>query len=244
MLLLITTSSRYALAQHVTCYPIRSGDTAAHLAERLTGNANNRREPWFQIVDATTAKPVSKARYDRIQAGWQVCVATKALSPPIEQVPDGPPMRPHAAVVEKNRGIGFSTLWLAVSLFVVVSGLIAAWGGHLIGQRRADIDIMKAFGDKFVSEFARPLFRSAADIPVRSRLRFAPARGRLEILLAPGNGRTYPNLFDHKKNVAYDVERVVRLLRDDMFVNGPLYAEGRWVVIPFRFESRNKEGAL
>jgi hypothetical protein len=44
--------------------------------------------------------------------------------------------------------------------------------------------------------------------PVRSRLRCGARLGRFDILLAPGEGRRYPNLSDHKKNVEYDVARV------------------------------------
>ena len=103
---------------------------------------------------------------------------------------------------------------------------------------------MRGFGDRFIAEFERPLFRrSAVDPAVKSRLRFAPSRHRLEVLLAPADGRTYPNLVDHRKNVEYDVERVQQILRDEPFVSGPLYAEGSWVVIPFRFETdRQQEG--
>ena len=78
----------------------------------------------------------------------------------------------------------------------------------------------------------------------KSRLRLAPARRRLDVLLAPADGRTYPNLFDHRRNVEYDVERVVWLLRGEPFINGRPYARGPWVVIPFYFEtSRQQEGA-
>jgi hypothetical protein len=100
---------------------------------------------------------------------------------------------------------------------------------------------MKWFGEAFVREFERPLFRQPVSRridrrdghPVRSRLRFAPRRHRLEILLAPHDGRIYPNLSDHRKNLEYDIERVVHLLGDQPFRTGRLYAEGRWVVIPF-----------
>ena len=104
---------------------------------------------------------------------------------------------------------------------------------------------MRGFGNRFIAEFERPLFRrTASDAAVRSRLRFAPSRHRLEVLLAPADGRTYPNLVDHRKNVEYDVERVERILGAEPFVGGPLYAEGSWVVIPFSFETdRQQEGA-
>jgi hypothetical protein len=97
---------------------------------------------------------------------------------------------------------------------------------------------MRAFATIFVSEFERPLIRRRADeSPVKARLRLAPARRRLEVLLAPADGRIYPNLFDHRKNVEYDVDRVLGLLKDEPFISAPLYARGRWVVIPFHFET-------
>ena len=93
---------------------------------------------------------------------------------------------------------------------------------------------------RFVSEFERPLIQQPAERPVRSRLRLSPARAKLEILLAPGQGRRYPNLSDHRKNVEYDVVRILRLLADDSFVSGPLYTQAGWVVVPFRFKVGQK----
>jgi hypothetical protein len=105
---------------------------------------------------------------------------------------------------------------------------------------------MQAYGDRFIAEFERPLFRRRADRPaIRARLRFRPSRHRLDILIAPAEGRTYPNLVDHRKNLEYDIDRVQRLLCDEPFVGGPPYADGSWVVIPFRLEtSRQQEGVL
>jgi hypothetical protein len=99
---------------------------------------------------------------------------------------------------------------------------------------------MTAFGRRFVNEFERPLFRNRpADAVSRSRLRLVPRRRRLEILLAPPAGRTYPNLVDHRMNVEYDVDRIVTILDDGRFVNAPLYSNGEWVVIPFHM-ARNR----
>ena len=75
---------------------------------------------------------------------------------------------------------------------------------------------------------------------MRSRLRLSPARARLKILLAPGQGRRYPNLSDHRKNVEYDVVRVLGLLADDSFVRDSLYTQAEWVVVPFRFKVGRK----
>jgi hypothetical protein len=263
--LMMTTGSTYAFGQpdfarlagelrsgrRLTCYPIRPGDTAARLAQRFTGNAHNRHQAWFQIVNPTTETFIPKSHYGLIQAGWHVCVATEMLRrgsarPRYHVVASGPPVLLQTSVAQKQTAIDLSVLWWATSLLLVVSGLMLAWvvAGKYIGERQASLAAMRGFGDRFISEFERPLFRRCAGEPsVKSRLRFTPRRHTLEVLLAPADGRTYPNLFDHRKNVEYDVERVLHLLRDAPFTNGPLYAEGPWVVIPFRLETdRQQEG--
>ena len=93
---------------------------------------------------------------------------------------------------------------------------------------------MKHFADRFVREFERPLIQQhLPDRPIQSRVRFKPARSRLDVLLAPHGGLRYPNLTDHKKNVIYDVGRVQEVLQDRAFVSSQPYARGRWVVVPF-----------
>ncbi len=212
----------------LTCYAIRSGDTAARLALRFTGSADNRYQPWFQIVNPATATVIRKSRYSIIQSGWHVCVATEMLrrgfTPQQSSLaPSAPAVLVQPGARRETTPIDFSFLWWGAPLFVGVSCLVLAW----------------------ISEFERPLFRSAAGPSIKSRLRFAPRRQRLKILLAPGDGRIYPNLVDHRKNVEYDVARVLRLLRDEPFINDPLYAEGSWVVIPCRLDSdRQQEGVL
>ena len=94
---------------------------------------------------------------------------------------------------------------------------------------------MRHHAQQFVDAFARPLLRqSSTGPPIRSRLRYLPAREEVEILIAPSAGRRYPNLSDHKINVEYDVRRVLRLLEDCLVVSRPLRVEGQWVVIPVR----------
>jgi len=234
----------------LTCYAIRSGDTAARLALRFTGSADNRYQPWFQIVNPATATVIRKSRYSIIQSGWHVCVATEMLrrgfTPQQSSLaPSAPAVLVQPGARRETTPIDFSFLWWGAPLFVGVSCLVLAWAWKGLEERRARLDIMKRFGDSFISEFERPLFRSAAGPSIKSRLRFAPRRQRLKILLAPGDGRIYPNLVDHRKNVEYDVARVLRLLRDEPFINDPLYAEGSWVVIPCRLDSdRQQEGVL
>lgn len=236
----------------LTCYVVRAGDTAARLAQRFTGSEHNRHQPWFQILDPATSTFIPKSRYGAIEAGWHVCVAADRLRGRLPQpayvLTSSPPVPQQTGAPQSAAVVGLPALWWTAPLFVAVAGLVLAWivSGKYMEERRARRDVMKAFGDRFISEFERPLFRrDAASAAIRSRLRFTPARHRLDILLAPADGRTYPNLVDHRKNLEYDIERVQRLLRDEPFVSGPPYAEGPWIVIPFRLETgRQQEGVL
>ena len=100
---------------------------------------------------------------------------------------------------------------------------------------------MTQFAHLFVREFARPLLQHGAEPAVRTQLRISPYRARLEICLAPGNGRRYPNLSDHRKNVEYDVDRVLSALADESFARGRLRMRQGWVVVPFRFSAHLKQ---
>lgn len=104
---------------------------------------------------------------------------------------------------------------------------------------------MLVFGRAFLSDFERPLrVDGVADRPVHARIRFVPRQQRLDILLAPGSGRRYPNLADHKRNVEYDVHRIAHHLRNHHFVPSAPRAEGKWVVIPFQFQPGPKTGVV
>ncbi len=111
-----------------------------------------------------------------------------------------------------------------------------------VTRRRAAVSMMQQFGERFIREFERPLRQPGClERPVESRLRVIPRRKRLEILLAPAGSRRYPNLSDHRSNVTYDAERVVRLLNDDRFASGQLAADGRWVVVRCHFRFRPEQ---
>ena len=98
--------------------------------------------------------------------------------------------------------------------------------------------LMTLFGERFIREFERPLLRPGSDArALESRLRFIPRQRRLDILLAPRNGHTYPNLSDHRTNVEYDVGRVLQRLKDERFVSERLSVQGRWVIVRCRFSS-------
>jgi hypothetical protein len=43
-------------------------------------------------------------------------------------------------------------------------------------------------------------------------------------------------LSDHRSNVEYDVQRVLTVLRDEPFVVGRPFMDGRWVVLPFQLK--------
>jgi len=239
---LARASATVRVVRPSTCYEIRSGDTAARLAHRFTGNEFNRYQTWFQILDPTAGTFVPKSRYNVIQSGWHVCVATDMLR--LRSAPAGysvispaPPVGPPMTVSRNAAVIDPRMWWWATPLFVLLVGLTLAWSWKYVDERRARAEVMRRFGNRFISEFERPLSRSVASRPIKARLRLAPTRRKVEILLAPTNGHTYPNLVDHRRNVEYDIARVLRLLRHEPFIGEPPYAAGRWVVIPCRFET-------
>jgi hypothetical protein len=122
-------------------------------------------------------------------------------------------------------------LWLALLALIALATHSA---DHYFRDREQVLKVMQRFSQKFVREFERPL--GGADVsvrPIQSKLRFAPHASRVDILIAPGAGRRYPNLTDHRHNVEYDLRRVLNVLRDEPFVNGRPYMDGRWVVLPF-----------
>jgi len=134
-------------------------------------------------------------------------------------------------------------VWLGAALAVPWFGWRLV-DGYLARRKTAAI-VMRHFADRFVAEFERPLVRyDVAQRPVRSRLRFKARPGRFDILLAPGDGRRYPNLSDHKKNLEYDVARVLQVLSDESFVSRALYMQAEWVVVPFIFRAGPKQAGV
>ena len=157
----------------------------------------------------------------------------------------GPRSRARAVAFEIMRAIGgldFTMVWLGAAMVVPWVG----WrilDDHLVRKKTRTI-VMQHFATRFVQEFERPLVWSDAERPLRSRVRYSARRGRLDILLAPGKGRRYPNLSDHKKNMEYDVARVVHALADQSFVNGTPYTQAGWVVVPFQFKTGPKQSGV
>jgi hypothetical protein len=250
LFILTTAPGQVAVLQFV-CHPIRPGDTASLLAHRLTGDPENRRHPWFRIVDPTTSRVISKSHYHVIRPGWLACIAAEPggyqsrgaddQSAGSVQVRPATPQYPGGL---EAIDLVFVGCWAGFCLLITL--LLWSVADRYVQKTQLMLDRMRLFGDMFIREFERPLAPyGRSDRPVRSRVRYMPHRRRLDILLAPDGGRHYPNLSDHKKNVEYDVERIVQSLRQEPFVSGRLHAQGPWVVIPFEFKPNTKtEGVL
>jgi hypothetical protein len=146
-------------------------------------------------------------------------------------------VRPQAAASDSLQGLGgidLTMLWLGAAMAVPWFGWRIV--GDYLARRETVSIIVQCFVQRFVEEFERPLVRyDVGERPVRWRLRLGVRRGRFRILLAPGEGRAYPNLSDHKKNVEYDVDRVMRVIADHSFVSGAPYTKAGWIVVPFQF---------
>src|SRR5262249_59295117 len=67
-----------AFAESFVCYPFQRGDTASRLAKRVTGDASNKYQPWFDIVDLW-GRSVPKSQYDRVRSGWRASVLVKTV---------------------------------------------------------------------------------------------------------------------------------------------------------------------
>ena len=264
MIVLLAGAPSAAFSESLDCHPIRRGESAAQVARRITGDSRDAYQSWFQIRNASS-RFVPKSQYHSIRAGWQACLLKPIVQRASAKVEDvvtpsvlsealpmaSAPVAPAVLVTREPAdgstglqsaafvllraigGLDFPMVWLGAAMVVPLVG----WrfmDDYLVRKKTRTI-VMQHFATRFVQEFERPLRLSEADRPVRSRVRYSARRGRLDILLAPGKGRRYPNLSDHKKNMEYDVARIVRALADQSFVNGPLYTQAGWVVVPFQF---------
>ena len=237
-------------SERVTCVKIRTDETVASVAKRVTGDARNMHASWFQIVNPTTSRPVPKTRYGFIFAGWNACTtvhdtipeatiepAAQVLSSPaVADAPTDRPVSPPLATV---------VVWAPAAIWstVVLALALTFWlGDEYLTRRRDTLRVMTLYAERFVEEFERPLIQPhLSHRPIRSRVRFKPGRARFDVLLAPEAGLRYPNLADHKANVMYDVVRIQRALSEHAFVSSRPYARGRWVVVPFRFRVETRE---
>jgi hypothetical protein len=230
---------RDAAAGQTLCYTIQPGDTASYMALRFTGSMQHRYEPWFQIVDPGVPRLIPKAEYGRIHAGWHTCVPETRLT--AEWRPAlGVPAPPAAAV----GFVATDPSFLVGSGAGLLALVLIAWRATYtrLERRQAATRVMQSFAERFISEFERPLRQpGSTERPLQARMRFAHRRRRVDILLAPNGGRSYPNMTDHRKNVTYDVGRVVRLIADTRFTTGDVHARGRWVVVPCRLASEPRQ---
>jgi hypothetical protein len=243
--LLFMAATGDAAAQQFVCSTVRQGDTAARLALRLTKSAENRYAPWFQILDPATSRFIPKAAYDAIRPGWKVCIVQGAAGRLTQQItiPSYPAKPETARLFDRLAAMGFPYAWM-MAVAILAPLLASPVAMKYLDRRRAMLDRMSRFGAVFVREFAQPLPRQhAADQPIKARLQCAPFRARLKILLAPSKGHSYPNLADHRKNLEYDIERVLQLVADEPFVSGEPYSRGDWVVIPFQATVMTQKGA-
>lgn len=238
--LMVTTGVQAPFAQRSICVTIQRGDTAARLAWRLAGDASDQREPWFQIVDTSTLRVIAKRQYGRIRPGWRACIAegrgrAGLIAARGESLPRHPQLLQFSSP-DPIRALATAGVRVWWGLCLVTAIVLAWWIAAYSRGRRVVLTAMTVFGERFVREFERPLMRrGSSDRGVHAQLRLKPYRKRLDILLAPHQGRTYPNLSDHRRNVEYDVGRVLRLLNDERFVSERLSGRGRWVIVRCRF---------
>ena len=216
-----------------TCYTVLRGDTAARIALRVTKDAKNAYAPWFQILDPAASAFIPKSQYNRIQPGWQACIDHDQVFRPASPTPQRPGVVAGASVLP---GAILRWSWVPALFLTTALGWIATQ--NYLERRQVVQAALERFGTSFIREFERPLLQQpGSESPLRSRLRLLPQRDWVEIWLAPNEGWHYPNLSDHRKNVEYDVERIVTLLGERRFVCGRLATRGPWVVIPFRLEA-------
>lgn len=258
LLLLCALPSRVA-AQQFVCWPIAAGDTASSLARRLTGRAEAAYGLAFQIRDPARRMFVPKSHYQRLRSDWQACVApgpvpnTPVVYAPVVElaasamVPDQPiattsqalasaPLtlaRPDRTLTDVPFAATIGAAVLLIMLFSAVAGSVA--------PRPIPPSVRRA-GENFVTVFARPLIDASSGVPpIRTRLRFVRRKQQLEIFIAPGPGHRYPNLADHKKNVEYDVDRVMRVL-GNYVLSRPTRAAGKWVVVTIKPSELHEQG--
>src|SRR5262245_60281753 len=203
-------------AQQFVCKPIVRGDTAVGLARRLTGNPSTAYSYAFQIRDPLRRMFVPKSQYQHLSTDWQVCVVTARLlkttvaaSAPATDVAVAPtpasPVAQEEPVVAQpldpipaNRSSSNFAFIAKIASAVSLMLLLYAAVGVTVAQRPMPPAMQRA-GDKFVAAFERPLIDvSSSSPPIQVRLRFVRRKQRLEISIAPGEGRRYPNLVDHK----------------------------------------------
>ena len=131
---------------------------------------------------------------------WHACVARDFL----ERPPSGGHRLAAPASIAGQHGACVRD-GLGVSLMLFTGSMVYRSRGGPSHSAR-----MQRAGEEFVIAFARPLIDPSSGVPpIQARLRFIRRAGQLEISIAPGAGRRYPNLVDHKTE-----RRVRRQSRD------------------------------
>lgn len=236
--LLLCAAPPGAEAQQFVCWPIVRGDTASGLALRLTGTAVTAYSEAFQISDPRRQTFVPKSQYARLSTDWQACVARELVKSNLLASPLAPVSPPPSA---PEYDLGFAvTFGAGVALMLLMISAVASYAA----SDRPIPPAMQRTGEDFLTEFATPLVDPASTVPpITGRLRFIHRKQQLEICIAPNGGRRYPNLSDHKKNVVYDVQRVIGLIGAHRIVCDRLRAEGPWVVVSIRLKDPKQAGA-
>ena len=257
LLVLCALPSRVA-AQQFVCWPIANGDTASSLARRLTGDTEAAYGLAFQIRDPARRMFVPKSHYQRLQSDWQACVAqgpvptTPVVYAPVVElaasatVPDQPVATASQVFastpltrVRADRALTHvpsATIGAAVLLITLLSAMAGS------ATRRPMPPSVRRAGENFVTVFAQPLIDASSGAPpIQTRLRFMRRKQQLEIFIAPGPGHRYPNLADHKKNVEYDVARVMGVL-GNYVLSSPPRAAGKWVVLTIEPSASHARG--
>jgi hypothetical protein len=263
VLLLLVAAPALLEAQQFVCSPIHRGDTASRLARRLTGNSAAAYSLAFQIRDPSRQLFVPKSHYVRLSTRWEACVETgrapadvavaaltpAAVAPVAPAITSTPlpsaPARPAVAlVVPATSGGSKDDVVLAATIASMALFMWLMYAAVDFRMTRPMPAVMQRAGEQFVAAFARPLIDPCSGVPpIQARLRFVRRAQRLEISIAPGAGRRYPNLVDHQRNVEYDVDRVMRILGQGFVVSGRLRAAGKWVVVPIRQADTERTGA-
>ena len=270
VLLFLSAAPPFVEAQQFVCSPIRRGDTASRLARRLTGHSAAAYSLAFQVRDPARQLFVPKSHYWRLSTQWEACVAVGPVkSTPVAYAPRGASAEPAVAPAEPAVALADPVITTSVPLairsahpapalsdgshddFVFVASMASVALLMLLTYAAVDLrmpppipPLMRRAGEQFVIAFARPLIDPSSSVPpIEARLRFIRRTQQLEISIAPGAGRRYPNLVDHKRNVEYDVNRVMRILGNDFVVSDRLRTVGKWVVVPIRLANVKQTGA-
>jgi hypothetical protein len=256
VLLLVCGLPSRAAGQGFVCWPIGAGDTASSLARRLTGNSAAAYGFAFQIRDPARRMFVPKSHYQHLQPDWQACIAPGPVpstpvvfAPEVELasstiVSDQPVASAQRAFASAPASVARGSRTLADLPFagpvtaVLLLALSAVAGSLTL---RPMPPAVRRAGEDFATVFARPLIDPSSEIPpIQTRLRYKRRTRQLEIFMAPGPGHRYPNLADHKNNVEYDIDRVMRVL-GTYVLSRPPRAVGNWVVVTIQ-SSQQRSG--